>query len=48
MKNSLETKLGIFVILAVIVAVFIVEILGGLEMFRAATTSARCSTRRRI
>ena len=35
MKNSLETKLGIFVVLAVFAAVFIVEILGGTEMFIA-------------
>jgi phospholipid/cholesterol/gamma-HCH transport system substrate-binding protein len=33
MKNSLETRLGIFVILAVIVAVFIIEMVGGLERF---------------
>ena len=33
MKNSLETKLGIFVVLAVFAAIFIVEILGGTEMF---------------
>ena len=35
MKNSIETKLGIFVVLAVFAAVFIVEILGGTEMFRS-------------
>jgi phospholipid/cholesterol/gamma-HCH transport system substrate-binding protein len=35
MKNSIETKLGIFVVLAVFAAVFIVEILGGTEMFTA-------------
>jgi phospholipid/cholesterol/gamma-HCH transport system substrate-binding protein len=34
MKNSLETKLGIFVILTVFAAVFIIETLGGVEMFR--------------
>jgi phospholipid/cholesterol/gamma-HCH transport system substrate-binding protein len=33
MKNSLETKLGIFVALTVIVAVIIVETLGGVESF---------------
>jgi phospholipid/cholesterol/gamma-HCH transport system substrate-binding protein len=35
MKNSLETKLGIFVVLTVIVAFIIVETLGGVEMFRS-------------
>jgi phospholipid/cholesterol/gamma-HCH transport system substrate-binding protein len=35
MKNSLETKLGIFVVLVIFAAVFIVEILGGGEMFRS-------------
>jgi phospholipid/cholesterol/gamma-HCH transport system substrate-binding protein len=34
MKNSLETKLGIFVIIAIIAALFIIEILGGVESFR--------------
>ena len=34
MKNSLETRLGVFVALAVIVAVVIVETLGGMESFR--------------
>jgi len=34
MKNSLETRLGIFVILTVIAAVVIIETLGGVEMFR--------------
>ncbi|HEU6447646.1 MAG TPA: MlaD family protein [Verrucomicrobiae bacterium] len=34
MKNSLETKLGIFVVLVIFAAVFIVEILGGLQVFR--------------
>ena len=34
MKNSLETRLGIFVILTVIAAVIIIETLGGVEMFR--------------
>jgi len=33
MKNSLETKLGIFVVLVIFAAVFIVEILGGLQLF---------------
>ncbi|HEY1719532.1 MAG TPA: MlaD family protein, partial [Verrucomicrobiae bacterium] len=33
MKNSLETKLGIFVALTVIVAVIIVETLGGADFF---------------
>ena len=33
MKNSLETRLGVFVALAVIVAVVIVETLGGMESF---------------
>jgi phospholipid/cholesterol/gamma-HCH transport system substrate-binding protein len=34
MKNSLETRLGVFVALVVIAAVVIVETLGGMESFR--------------
>src|SRR6266699_3472668 len=34
MRNSLETRLGIFVALAVIAAVLIVETVGGVERFR--------------
>ncbi len=34
MKNSLETRLGIFVVLAIFAAFLIIETLGGLEMFR--------------
>jgi phospholipid/cholesterol/gamma-HCH transport system substrate-binding protein len=34
MKNSLETRLGIFVALAVIAAVLIMETVGGVERFR--------------
>ena len=34
MKNSLETRLGIFVILAVFAAILIIEMLGGLESLR--------------
>jgi len=34
MKNSLETKLGIFVVLTIFAAVIIIETLGGVEMFR--------------
>src|SRR6266850_4266172 len=34
MRNSLETRLGIFVALAVIAAVLIVETLGGVEFFK--------------
>src|SRR5208282_3897964 len=34
MRNSLETKLGYFVVLAVFAAWIIVETLGGVEMFR--------------
>lgn len=34
MKNSLETRLGIFVALAVIAAVLILEMVGGIERFR--------------
>ena len=44
MKNSLETKLGIFVILAVFAAWAIIETLGGADCSAAATVSARCST----
>jgi len=35
MKNSLETKLGIFVALAIIAAVFIIETLGGAEFLHS-------------
>ncbi|HUB86578.1 MAG TPA: MlaD family protein [Verrucomicrobiae bacterium] len=35
MKNSLETRLGVFVVLAVFAAWFIVETLGGVSMFRS-------------
>ena len=35
MKNSLETKLGIFVVLAVFAAWLIVETLGGVELFHS-------------
>src|ERR1043165_4824950 len=34
MKNTLETRLGIFVALAVIAAVLILEIVGGVERFQ--------------
>ncbi len=34
MKNTLETRLGIFVALAAIAAVFILEMVGGVENFR--------------
>src|SRR5215831_8291993 len=34
MKNTLETRLGIFVALAVIAAVLILEIVGGTERFQ--------------
>jgi phospholipid/cholesterol/gamma-HCH transport system substrate-binding protein len=34
MKNSLETKLGIFVVLAILAAVFIIETLGGVDSLR--------------
>ena len=34
MKNSLETKLGIFVVLAVFAACFIIEMVGGTDIFR--------------
>ena len=33
MKNSLETRIGIFVALIVLAAVFILEIVGGVERF---------------
>jgi hypothetical protein len=33
MKNSLETRLGIFVALAVIATVLIIEMVGGVERF---------------
>jgi phospholipid/cholesterol/gamma-HCH transport system substrate-binding protein len=35
MKNSLETNLGLFVVLAIFAAWLIVETLGGVEMFRS-------------
>lgn len=34
MKNTLETRLGIFVALAVIASVLILETVGGLELFQ--------------
>ena len=34
MKNSLETRLGIFVALTVIAAIVIIEMVGGAEMFQ--------------
>ena len=34
MKNTLETRLGLFVALALVAAVFIVEIVGGVERFQ--------------
>ncbi len=34
MKNSLETKLGIFVVLAVFAAIFIIEMVGGTDIFQ--------------
>ena len=45
MKNSLETRLGIFVALAVVAAVVIIEMLGGADIFkRGYHVCARCST----
>jgi phospholipid/cholesterol/gamma-HCH transport system substrate-binding protein len=38
MKNTLETRLGIFVVLAVIAAVLILETLGGMEQFKRGRT----------
>jgi phospholipid/cholesterol/gamma-HCH transport system substrate-binding protein len=38
MKNTLETRLGIFVALAVIAAVLILETVGGIDMFRRGRT----------
>ncbi len=35
MKNTLETRLGLFVVLAILAAVIIIETLGGLELFHA-------------
>jgi phospholipid/cholesterol/gamma-HCH transport system substrate-binding protein len=34
MKNSLETKLGIFVVLAIFAAIFIIEMVGGTNIFQ--------------
>jgi phospholipid/cholesterol/gamma-HCH transport system substrate-binding protein len=34
MKNSLETRLGVFVVLVILAAVIIIETLGGIESFR--------------
>ncbi len=34
MKNSLETKLGIFVVLAIFAAIFIIEMVGGTDIFQ--------------
>ena len=38
MKNSLETRLGIFVVLAMLAAVLIIETLGGMERFQRGYT----------
>src|SRR5215471_1505250 len=38
MKNTLETRLGVFVALAVLAAVLILEILGGVDIFRPGLT----------
>jgi phospholipid/cholesterol/gamma-HCH transport system substrate-binding protein len=34
MKNSLETRLGLFVALAIIASLFVVEMVGGLDLFK--------------
>ena len=34
MKNSLETKLGYFVVLAVLAAIVIIELVGGADIFQ--------------
>ena len=34
MKNTLETRLGLFVALAVLAAAIILEMVGGVELFR--------------
>jgi len=34
MKNSLETKLGIFVVLAIFAAILIIEMVGGADVFQ--------------
>ena len=44
MKNSLETRLGIFVILVVFAALVIIETLGGSDFFRRGYQLTRCST----
>ena len=45
MKNSLETRLGVFVVLVAMAAVFIVETLGGMASFRGGyRLSARFNT----
>ena len=48
MKNSLETKLGIFVFLAVVAAWMIVETLGSADWFHQAIMSRRSSSPCRI
>ncbi len=37
MKNSLETRLGVFVVLAVFAAILVIELLGGIDSFRTGT-----------
>ena len=45
MKNSLETRLGVFVVLAVFAAIFIIEIIGGTDIFhRGLYVTARFDT----
>src|SRR5450432_3080938 len=45
MKNSLETKLGIFVVLAIFAAIFIIEMVGATDIFqRGYRVNARFET----
>ena len=44
MKNSLETRLGIFVALAIIAAIVIIEMVGGRNFPARLSRQCRCST----
>jgi len=48
MKNSLETRIGIFVALVVLAAVFVLDIVGGRKNSRAASGFSRSSRTLRI
>ncbi len=46
MKDSLETRLGVFVALALIAGVLVLEMGGGMDRFRRGSVFTRISTAR--